>query len=116
MNRSTARLVIAAALAAYGLYAASHVLGMVVGTLAPILLAGFILQVVSASAAAVGVWRDRRWAAGALMLVGVTVAATWLIEAFVLGIVAYLPALAAAAIAVIVTFGVATYVASRSKD
>jgi hypothetical protein len=109
MNRSTL-LVISVALAVYGLYSASYVPGMLVGTLAPILLVGFVLQAVFAFAAAFGVWRDRRWAAGLLVLLGVSIAVTWLVEAFVFGIVAYLPALAAAVIALVVTVGIATYV------
>jgi hypothetical protein len=113
MNRSTTLLVIAVALAAYGLYSASYVPRMLVGTLAPILLAGFVLQAVFAFAAAFGVWRDRRWAAGVLVLLGISIAATWLVEAFVFGIVAYLPALVVAVIALVVTVGIATYVHRR---
>jgi hypothetical protein len=110
MNRSTTLLVIAVALAVYGVYAASYVPGMLAGAPAPILLVGFVLQAVCALAAAFGVWRGYGWAAGVLVLLGVSIAATWLVEAFVLGIVAYLRALLAAVIAMVVTVGIVAFV------
>jgi hypothetical protein len=113
MNRSTQRLLIAVALAGYGIYAASYVPAMLVGTSVPALLIGFVLQAACALAAALGVWRGDRWAAGAVILLGVSVAATWLYEGFILGIVAYLRAVANAAIALLVTFLIAAYINPR---
>jgi hypothetical protein len=110
MNRSTTLLLIAVALAGYGVYAASHVPAMLVGSPVPALLIGFVLQAVCALAAALGVWRGRRWAAVAVVLLGVSIAGTWLIEGFILGIVAYLYALLVAAIALILTLVIAAYV------
>jgi hypothetical protein len=110
MNRSTTLLVIAIALAGYGVYAASFVPAMLVGPTVPALLIGFVLQAVCAFAAALGVWRGQRWAAGAVVLLGVCIAGTWLFEGFILGIVAYLYALAVAVIALIVTLVTAAYV------
>jgi hypothetical protein len=110
MNRSTALLLIAVALAGYGLYAASYVPAMLVGPAVPALLIGFVLQALCAFAAALGVWRRGRWAAGAVVLLGVSVAGTWLFEAFVLGLVAYLYALLVAAIAVVMALVIASYV------
>ena len=98
-DRSTTLLLIAIALAGYGLYVAGYVPGMLLGRPGPLLVIGFILQVVCALAAAVGVWRGRPWAAGAVVLLGVCIAATWLVEGFVLGIVAYLYALLVAVLA-----------------
>jgi len=115
MNRSTTLLLIAVVLAGYGVYAASFVPAMLVGSRMPALLIGFVLQAVCALAAAFGVWRRRRWAAGAVMLLGVSVAGTWLVEGFILGIVAYLHALLVAAIAVIVTLVIAAYVNRQSS-
>ena len=63
MNRSTTLLVIAVALAVYGVYAASVVPAMLVGPAVVGLLVGFILQAVCAIAAAFAVWRRLRWAA-----------------------------------------------------
>ena len=83
---------------------------MLVGQPVPLLLIGFVLQVVCALAAAVGVWRGRPWAAGALVLLGASIAATWLIEGFVLGIVAYLHALLVAVPAIVVALVIAVYV------
>lgn len=116
MNRSTTRVVIAVALAVYGLYAASYVPGMLVGPPVPVLLVAFVVQAVFALAAAFGVWRRQGWAAGAVVLLGVSIAATCLIEAFVFGIVAYLRALIVAAIALIVTLGIAWSVQSETAD
>jgi hypothetical protein len=116
MNRTTTLLVIAMALAVYGLYAGSFVPGMLVGPPVPALLFAFVLQAACALAAAIGVWRGDRWAAGAAVLLGISIAATWLFEGFVLGIVAYLKAVLIAAIAAAVTLGIATYVSrQRSK-
>ncbi len=110
MTRSTTLLLIAVALAGYGVYAASYVPAMLVGPAVPALLIGFVLQAVCALAAAFGVWRGQRWAAGAVVLLGVSIAGTWLFEGFVLGIVAYLYALLVAVIALIVTLVIAAYV------
>jgi hypothetical protein len=110
MNRSTARLLIAVTLAVYGVYAASYVPVMLAGPSVPGLLVGFLLQTFCALAAAIGVWRGTRWAAAAVVLLGASLAGTWLFEAFVLGIVAYLRALAVAVIALVVAVIVAAYV------
>jgi len=110
MTRSTTLLVIAVALTGYGVYAASYVPAILVGPAVPALLIGFVLQAVCALAAAVGVWRGQGWAAGAVVLLGVSIAGTWLFEGFILGIVAYLYALLVALIALIVTLVIAAYV------
>jgi hypothetical protein len=109
-DRSSALLLIAVALAGYGVYIASYLPAMLPGRPVPLLLIGFVLQAVCGVAAAVGVWRDQRWAAGVVVLLGVSVAATWLVEAFVLGIVAYLHALLVAAFAIVVALIIAAYV------
>jgi hypothetical protein len=109
-DRSTALRLIAVALAGYGVYIAAYVPAMLLGRPAPLLVIGFVLQAVCALAAAVGVWRDQRWAAGVVVLLGVSIAATWLIEAFVFGIVAYLYALLVAILAIVVALIIAAYV------
>ena len=98
------------ALAGYGVYIAGYVPAMLVGQPVPLLLIGFVLQVVCALVAAVGVWRGQRWAAGMVVLLGVIIAVTWLIEGFVLGIVAYLHALLVAVLAIVVALIIAAYV------
>ncbi len=113
MNRSTALLLIAVALAGYGVYAASDVLPMLVGPPMPVLLVLFVVQAVCALAAAFGVWRHQRWAAGVVVCLGVCVAVTWLFEGFILGIVAYLRALLVAVIALILALAVARYLNSQ---
>ena len=108
-DRSTASLLIAVALAGYGVYVATDVFAMLLGEPAPLLLFGFVLQLVSAFAAAVGVWRGQAWAAGAAVLLGVSIALTWLILGFVLGLVAYLHALLIAVLAIVVALVLAAY-------
>jgi len=110
MNRSTTRLLIAIAMAIYGFYAASYLPAMLVGPFVPGLFVGFVLQAVCALAAAIGVWRGTRWAAGPVVLLGASIAGTWLFEGFVLGIVAYLRALAVAVIALVIALMLAAYV------
>ncbi len=100
-------------LAVYGVYVASHVPAMLVGPITPLLLIGFVVQAVCALAAAVGVWRGDTWASGVIVLLGIAVAATWLVEAFVLGIVAYLQALLVALLAIVIAVLVARYVDRR---
>jgi hypothetical protein len=115
MSRSTLLLVITVGLAAYGLYAASFVPGMLVAPVTPILLLGFLLQAVCALAAAFGVWRRARWAALAVVLLGASIAGTWLLEAFVLGIVAYLRALVVAVVAILLALIIAAYLNPRGS-
>src|SRR5260221_14432358 len=113
MSRSTALLLIAVALALYGLYAASYVPAMLVGPPQLALLVGFVLQAGCAIAAAIGVARGSPWASGALVLLGAAIAGTWLCEGFLLGIVAYLRAMLVALIALVVTLITAGYVRRR---
>lgn len=114
-DRSTVLLLIAVALAGYGVYTAAYVPAMLLGQPMPLLLIGFVLQAVCALAAAVGVWRRQPWAAGVVVLLGVSIAATWLVEAFVLGIVAYLDAILVAVLAIVVALIIAAYVNRRQE-
>jgi hypothetical protein len=109
-DRSTALSLIVVALAGYGLYIASYVPSMLVGGPAPLLLICFIVQAFCALAAAFGVWRRLPWAGGAMVLLGVSIAATRVIEVFVLGIAAYFHALLVAVLAIAVTLILAAYV------
>jgi hypothetical protein len=60
-DRSTALLLIAVALAGYGVYIAAYVPAMLLGQPVPLLLIDFVVQAVCALVAAVGVWRGRPW-------------------------------------------------------
>ena len=103
-------LLIAVALVGYGLYRALFIPAMLVGPQVPLLLLGFLLQVMFGIVAGVGVWRGARWAAVAVVLLGASIAATALIEGFILGIVANLSALLEALVALVVTFLLGAYV------
>jgi hypothetical protein len=112
MDRATALLLIALALAAYGVYRASFVFAMVVAPGSLVLLVAFALEMVLALAAAVGVWRRQPWAPTALVLLGASIAATALLEGFVLGVIGWLYALLIALAAVVVALLLASYVRS----
>jgi hypothetical protein len=81
MERHTALLLIAIALAAYGVYHALYAVAMLAGPGSLLTLLAFALQAVLAIL--VGVWRQQRWAAVALLLLGASIAATALIDALV---------------------------------
>ena len=110
MERATGLLLIAIALAAYGVYHALYAVAMLPAPTVPLLLLAFVLQAVLAILAAVGVWREQRWAATALLLLGASVAATALLEAFVLGIIGWLVALLIAIAAIGIALLLRAYV------
>ncbi|RIL05155.1 MAG: hypothetical protein DCC71_11475 [Proteobacteria bacterium] len=109
MSRSTALLLIAVALAAFGLHRALYLPGMLVGPPVPLLLIGFALQAVLGIAAGVATWRRAPWAPLAIALLGAAVAATALFEV-ILGVVALVGALGEALIAIVVALLLAAYV------
>lgn len=109
MNRATALLLIAFALAIFGIYRAVYIPGMLVGLPVPLLLLGFLLQAAFGIAAAIGVWRGASWAPTAIVLLGASVAITAFFEIF-LGIAAYLRALLDAVVAILVTVLMAAHV------
>ena len=110
MERPTVLLVIAVLLLVYGVYQALYVITMLPDPMSPLLLLAFTLQAVLAIAAAAGVWRRLGWAAAALLLLGASIAATALIEAFVLGILGWLYALLIAIAAVGIALLLGAYV------
>ena len=101
---------VAVVLGGYGIYRALYLPAMLVGPTDPLLLVGFLLQAVLGILAGVAVWRGTRAAPLLVVLLGVAIAATALIEAFVLGIVPYLYALLVAVVAIVATLIVAAYV------
>jgi hypothetical protein len=113
MNRPAALLLIAVGLIVYGAYRALHVPALLVGPPVPALLVCFVLQAVFGIVAGVGVWVGARWSALLIVLVGAATVVTVLVESFVLGIVAYLPALLEILVAVVVSLVLATYVGKR---
>lgn len=109
MNGDPVRFVIAACLAAYGIYAASIASALIGAPSATIVLLLFVVEAVLAIAAAVGVWQRLAWGAPMVVVLGVIIAAKWLYQGFILGIVAYLYALLAAVLAVIIALLIAAY-------
>jgi hypothetical protein len=110
VERHTALLLIAIALAAYGVYHAFYAIAMLPAPGSPLLLLAFALQAALAILAAVGVWRGQQWAAAALFLLGASIAATALVEAFVLGIIGWLYALLIAIAAIVIALLLGVYV------
>lgn len=100
MDRSAALPLIALVLAAYGVYTALYLPGMLIGSPAPLLLIGFIAQAVCAIAAAVGLWSKQSWATVFVLLLGASIAATQLVE-ILLGIVPMLRAVFIAVLAIV---------------
>jgi hypothetical protein len=108
-------LLIAIGLAAYGADHALYALAMLPRPVSPLLLLAFVLQAGLAILAAVGVWRQRRWAAAVLLLLAASIAATMLVEAFVLGIIGWLHALVAAIAAIAIALLLGAYVGSPAR-
>jgi len=110
VERHTALLLIAIALAAYGVYHALYAVSMLLAPASPLLLLAFALQAVFAIFAALGVWRRQRWAGAALLLLGASIAATVLVEAFVFGLMGWLYALLIAIAAIGIALLLGAYV------
>jgi hypothetical protein len=100
MNRSTALLLIALALAGFGIYRALYLPGMLVDPQVPLLVVVFFLQAVFGIAAGLGVWLRARWAPLAIGLLCASIVAAALIG-IALGVVAYLRALLEAVVAIV---------------
>ena len=100
MERRTGLLLIALALGGFGIHRALLAIAMLPAPASLLLLVLFALQAALAIGAAVGVWRERSWAAAALLWLGALVALTALIEFLVLGILGGLYALLIAVLAI----------------
>ena len=110
LARSTTRALVAVALLGYGLYRALWVPGLMAGPPAPLLLVCFVLQALSAIAAGIGILLRAPWATAAVLLLGVSIAATAVVEGFVLGIAPYLRSLLEAVLAVVVALVLAAWI------
>lgn len=93
----------------YGIYTALYIPAMLVGPLAPLLLIGFIAQALFAIAAGLGIWTRQSWASAAVLLLGISIAATELFE-ILMGIVPYLRAVLIAVLAIVGALLLAQYV------
>lgn len=113
MNRNTATTVVAIALLGYGLYIGSYVPPLFVGNPPTSILFGFLVQMVASLAGAAAVWWRQSWAAFAIVVLGAAIAATALVEGFVLGIIGYNHALAVAVVGLVITIALALYVSRR---
>jgi hypothetical protein len=112
VNRSTALLVFALVLAGYGISTALYVPAMLVGPSTPLLLIGFVLQVVSALVAAAGIARDQQWASTAIAIFAASVVATQLIEVL-LGILPYMRAVFVSAVTIVLAIVMVAYLQRR---
>lgn len=113
MNQDPIRVLVAATLAAYGVYAAGIASALIGASSATIVLLLFLVEAALAFAATVGVWRRLAWAAPMVVVLGVVIAAKWLYQGFILGIVAYLYALLAAVLAVVIALLIAACLSGR---
>jgi hypothetical protein len=108
------RLLIALALAGFGIWRALYLPGMLAAPATPLLFVGFLLQAVFGIAAGSFVWRGAARAPLLILLLGASVALTELFG-IALGIAAWLYALLAALIALAVAVALARYVAPRPR-
>jgi hypothetical protein len=99
VERRTGRLLLALGLAGYGAHRALTAIAMLPSATSPPMLLAFALEAVLAILAAFGVWRERDWAAGAVLGLGLAIALTALIEVL-LGVLGWLIALLIAIAAV----------------
>jgi hypothetical protein len=93
----------------YGLYTASFIPGLLVGAPMPLILVGFLVQAVAAIAAGVGVFLASGWTPAAVIVLGMAIALTEIVEGFVLGLISYDRALAVGVAGVVITFLIAIY-------
>lgn len=109
MNNDPVRIIIAVCLAAYGIYAATFAITAAAPPIVATLLVAWIVKAALAIVAAAAVWQRLAWDAVAVIALGAVIAAVWLFQGFVLGIVGYLYAIFAAVIAVAVALAIAAY-------
>lgn len=113
MERSAALKLIGVAFVIYGIYRALLLPAFFVGPAEPLLLACVLIEAIAAFVAAIGLWRDSRWASTATVVLGAAIAATNLVEAAFLGIVALDRAIIVGAVAVLVAIVIALFAARR---
>lgn len=104
-----AHRVLAIALALYGVYAALHVPLVLAGSGSPILLACMLAQSITAIVAGIGVWAGSALGPIAVLALGASLAATYLLEAFALGIIGWLYAVLGAVLALGIALVVTAY-------
>jgi hypothetical protein len=114
MNRNAVTTVVVVALVVYGVYIASYIPPLLVGSPPASILACFLIQAVAAFAGAIGVWQHRSWAPAAVVILGAAIAVTEIIEGFVLGLISYNHALAVALLGLGLTILTALYI-NRSR-
>jgi hypothetical protein len=113
MGREPLTVLVVVGLVVYALYIGAYIPPMLVGTPPVLVLIGFLAQVVAALLGAAGTWWRQPWAPHAIVGLGVAIAATAIVEGFVLGLIALNHALAVAVLALAIAFVIAVYV-SRS--
>lgn len=114
MSRDPLTVLIVVGLIVYAVYIGSYVPPMLVGTPPILVLIGFVAQTVAALMGGVGTWWHRSWAPLAIVVLGVAIAATAIVEGFLLGLIALNHALLTAVIGLAVTIVTALYVGRGS--
>jgi len=114
MERHAVLLIIALGLAGYSVYTALFIPAMLIGEPVPLLLIGFLAQVVFGLVAAAGIARDQSWAIIAVLLFVAGVVFTQLVDGFILQIVPYLRAVFVSVIAIVGAFVLTAYLQRRN--
>lgn len=113
MNRPALLKLIGVVFAIYGIYRALLLPALFVGPTEPALLACLLIETIAAFAAAIGLWRDDRWAPIATIVLGAAIAATALVEAAFFGIIALDRAILTGVVAVLVAIAIAMFASRR---
>ena len=110
MSSRAVDFIITVVLAAYGVYVVSFMPALLVVPAPILLILGRAIEAGLAFVGAYEVWTHRAGAGPTVLALGVVIAIMWLVEAFVYGIVAYLPAIGAAVFAAVAALVAASYV------
>lgn len=112
-GRDSLRL-IALAIAVYAVYTALSVAPLFAAAASPVILLIGIVEAATAAIAAIGLWRQERWAPAAVVTFGVVLACAQLVEGPVLGLIANLLAILVGAIELVLAIVIAAY--ARQSD
>lgn len=105
MDRPLWQILLTIFLVGFALHRAA--LAATIGTLEPVLLIAYALETGTALVAATGLWLGRRWTPAAVVVLGVAVAATAILEGFSLGVVPPAAAISEVAVAAVATAALA---------
>jgi hypothetical protein len=114
VNRSATLLLLALLVGGFGIYAALNGIALLAGGGTPLLAVTLLAQGILGLTAAVGIARAESWASAVVLVLALLVAATALVEAFVLGILPWLYALFIAIAAIVLALVISAVLGQRA--